>query len=113
MISYGIFLSLRSQIYLARLVLFFFSAFLKEDKWLANLLFHFGSVKPVYSFVSASDMTSPRYTIAFAKQFPFSGHLSFASAGQLHFRVSSVVVGCERSFLLCLAMMDFMFCVQL
>ena len=111
LISYGIFLSLRSQIYLARLVQFFFSAFLKEDKWLANLLFHFGSVKPVYFFVSVSVITSPRYTIAFAKQFPFSGHL--ASVGQLHFRASSVAVGWERSFLLCLVMMDFMFGVQL
>ena len=41
--SKGLFFSLRSQIYLARLVLFFLRGSLKDDRWFPSLDFHLGS----------------------------------------------------------------------
>ena len=99
--------------YFERHVSNFLTGFAKDDLWFPNLFFHIGSVAPRYRLVNARAVTSAWYTSAPFVHSPFRGQLSLLARGQLQWFPLSTVEGCERTFLLCFAIIDFILGVQL
>ena len=111
-ISYGVFWVWRFQMYFERHVSLFRRGLENDDLWFANLFLNIGSVEPKYCLISDRAVTSARYTIAPFVHSPLRGQCSFRAAGQLQWFSFSTVAG-ARIFLLCFAIIDFMFGVQL